>query len=80
MHNKYTDKMVINTMNPMHTNTTPPGENKREDKATRRQTRYEKWKRSQKSKSGWASWWCCCLIQPTPTSENKNLDTTPLTP
>ena len=50
---------------------------KRQDKATRRETRYEKWKRTKKAKSGWTRW-CCCLFKPSNT-ENKTLDTTPLT-
>jgi len=60
----------------MNVNVNKQSEKKREDKATRRETRYEKWKRSRKAKSGWI-YWCCCGIPPT-TSEN-NMDTTPLT-
>ncbi len=33
----------------------------RDDKATRRQSRYEKWKLSRKGKSRW--WFCCCFFQ-----------------
>ena len=51
-----------------------------EDKATRKETRYEKWKRAKKAKSKW-TYWCCCftkpLVEKLPT-ETKNIDTTPL--
>jgi hypothetical protein len=50
----------------------------REDKATRKETRYEKWKRNKKAKSGWTTW-CCFFKKPMPPpDENKNIDTTPL--
>jgi hypothetical protein len=51
------------------------GETKRVDKATRRETRYEKWKRSKKTKSEWTIWSCCFKKQP---EETKNIDTSPL--
>jgi len=67
------EQSAIDIMNAMSTNI-----KKHEDKATRRETRYEKWKRARKAKSGWINWLCCCLFKPS-TNENKNLDTTPLT-
>lgn len=61
-------------MNAMKVNTASQYDGKkRENKATRIETRYEKWKRSRKAKSQW-SYWCCCK-----TSSSKNLDTAPLT-
>jgi len=56
------------------------GGNQREDKATRKETRYEKWKRNKKAKSEW-TYWCCCLTKTSvdePPAETKNIDTTPL--
>jgi hypothetical protein len=51
-----------------------------EDKATRKETRYEKWKRNKKAKSGWA-YWCGCFKKPLtnePPVETQNIDTSPL--
>jgi len=56
------------------------GGNQQEDKATRKETRYEKWKRNKKAKSEW-TYWCCCLTKPLvdePPAETKNIDTRPL--
>lgn len=57
------------------------GNKHHEDKATRKETRYEKWKRNKKAKSGWTTW-CCCFKKPVPENkqpdETKNIDTTPL--
>lgn len=45
------------------------------------ETRYEKWKRSKKAKSGWTIW-CCCFKKTVPENvppeETQNIDTTPL--
>ena len=52
----------------------------REDKATRKETRYEKWKRNKKAKSEW-TYWCCCFkktLADEPPGETQNIDTTPL--
>jgi len=71
---------IINPMNAMHTNTIISPEKKREDKATRRETRYEKWKRSRKAKTGCASLWCCCfqyLYTETKGGVGRNVDSTP---
>jgi hypothetical protein len=67
------EQSAIDIMNAMPTNI-----KNHKDKATRRETRYEKWKRSRKAKSGWVNWSCCWFGKP-PTNENNNLDTTPLT-
>lgn len=67
------EQSAIDIMNAMATNIT-----NKEDKATRRETRYEKWKRARKAKSGWVNWWCCCLFEPL-SAETKIVDTTPLT-
>ena len=67
------EQSAIDIMNAMPTNI-----KNHEDKATRRETRYEKWKRSRKAKSGWVNWWCCCLFKPS-SAETKIVDTTPLT-
>ena len=70
------EQTAIDIMNAMNVNTGTPRE-KREDKATRRETRYESWKRTKKAKSGWTKW-CCCLFKPS-SNESKIVDTTPLT-
>ena len=49
-----------------------PSETKHEDKATRRETRYEKWKRSKKAKIEWTLW-CCCLGKTYNEPDNKPL-------
>jgi hypothetical protein len=67
------EQTAIDIMNAMNVNTGNQVE-KREDKATRRETRYEKWKRTRKAKRGLTNW-CCCLFKP----QNSDLDTTPLT-
>lgn len=48
-------------------------EPKREDKATRRETRYEKWKRSKKSHKRVWNGWCCCLKKKSEEPDNKPL-------
>ena len=67
------EQTSIDIMNAMNVNTGNQAE-KKEDKATRLETRYEKWIRSRKAKSGWVNW-CCCLFKP----RTNELDTTPLT-
>jgi hypothetical protein len=67
------EQTAIDIMNAMNVNTGSQAE-KREDKATRRETRYETWKRTRKAKSGWTKW-CCCIFKP----RTNELDTTPLT-
>ena len=51
------------------------GETRREDKATRRETRYEKWKRNKKAKSDWTIL-CCCFHKSS--TETNNVDKMPL--
>jgi hypothetical protein len=76
----YTDSEheAIDMMNAMKMAT---GSKTYEDKATRKETRYEKWKRSKKAKSGWTIW-CCCFKKTVtanePLEETQNIDTTPL--
>jgi hypothetical protein len=66
------EQSAIDIMNAMPTNI-----KNHEDKATRRETRYEKWKRTRKAKSGWVNWSCCWFGKSS--SETKIVDTTPLT-
>jgi hypothetical protein len=70
------EQRAIDIMNAMHVNTTTNKEKMREDKATRRETRYEKWKRMRKTKPGW-SLWCCCFQSHQ--IVNDSVDTAPLT-
>ena len=57
----YTDseQSAIDILNAMNMKTKIPEENKRESVRTRKETRYEKWKRSKKSTYKW--WFCCWL-------------------
>jgi hypothetical protein len=76
----YTDSEheAIDMMNAMKMAT---GSKPYEDKATRKETRYEKWKRNKKAKSGWTIW-CCCFKKPVtanePPEETQHINTTPL--